>query len=229
MAVIVPTPRLWSNKELRKVLQHLPRSRRVINVSGWRDRDKEGGFYRDYFAPEERYDISNYEADEARGGSQGTIALDLMGPLPANLRGSYDVAFSHTVLEHVVDPLFAFKQIADLSSDLVITVVPFKQKLHFEPGQYGDYFRMTPFSMRHFHEAAGLTVLYESFTPTPALDVYLFYVGSRTPERHAAFPRNVPAIESLNYAVGSFRASDLLRNIVSRFTEKYLGGRGDPD
>jgi hypothetical protein len=222
--LIIPSPRNWSNVELRKVLAHLHPAERVINVSGWKDGDKEGGFYRSYFAPSTRYTVSNYGADAARGG-EGThtaVSLDLGAPIPAELEGAFDVAFSHTVLEHVEDPLFAFNQIAKLTSDLIITIIPFKQKLHFEPGNFGDYYRFSPIIMRRLHERAGFTVLYESFTPPPNLDVYLFYVGTRRPEQHTAFPVQLCPIEQLNFKVGEFNAVDLLRNVTSRAVTKFF-------
>lgn len=222
----VQSPRTWSNDELKFVMQHLDVDGRVINVSGWKDADKQGGHYRDYFPRAQEYVISNYGADQARGGvdSPSTIALDLGEPAPEALRGTFDVAFSHTVLEHVDDPVFSFTQIAALSRDLVITVVPFKQKLHFEAGQYGDYFRFSPFAMRRMHERAGLTVLYEGFTPRPSLDVYLFYVGTKQPEKHTSFPVKLPKIEALNFMVGEFSAKDLVLNIAERARRKFLGG-----
>ena len=49
---ILRLTRIWSNQELRK-FSHLFRGK-VINVSGWKDCDKEGHIYRDYFS---NYDI----------------------------------------------------------------------------------------------------------------------------------------------------------------------------
>lgn len=218
----VSTPRAWSNRELRKIIPFLPPSKRIINVSGWKDSDKENNTYQSYFPHPATYAVSNYSVDEARGsgGDTGALAIDLQSPLCPTLQGAFDVALSHTVLEHVQDPMFAFEQIAKLSSDIVITIVPFKQKLHFEPGQYGDYYRFTPFSLRRMHERAGLTLLYESFTPPPALDVYMFCVGTKRPLDHAQFPKHVPPIEELNYKIGSFTARDLLINVLSRAIKK---------
>lgn len=220
----VTSPRHWSNVELRKVLAHLAPSKRVINVSGWMDGDKEGGLYQSYFAPDASYTVSNYGDDSARGGEgvHTAVSLDLSAPVPAELEGAFDVAFSHTVLEHIEDPVFGFNQIAKLTSDLIITVVPFKQKMHFEPGQFGDYYRFSPFAMRCLHEKAGFTVLYESYTPPPALDVYLFYVGTRQPQYYPDFPIQLPPIETLNFEVGRFNAADLLRNVASRAIEKLF-------
>lgn len=39
-------PRSWSNDELRLVLSHCQKKSRVVNVSGWQDRDKEGDVIR---------------------------------------------------------------------------------------------------------------------------------------------------------------------------------------
>jgi hypothetical protein len=103
-----------------------------------------------------------------------------------------------------------------------VTVVPFKQKLHFENGMYGGYFRFTPFSMRHMHEKNGFSVLYESYTPRPALHVSLLYVGTRDPGRHPDFPKRLADFGSLNHRVGSFIARDLAANIIARFLTKYV-------
>jgi len=36
-------PRLWSNAELKKILTVIDKYDSVVNVSGWKDIDKEGG------------------------------------------------------------------------------------------------------------------------------------------------------------------------------------------
>jgi hypothetical protein len=216
-------PRLWSNDELRRWMPALPPGLRVINVAGWEDRDKEGGYYRDYFPSPAIYEVSNYDGDSKRGVGPGTsVSIDLDEPLPERYAGAYDLAFHHTVLEHLADPVRAFAQIARLTTDLVVTVVPFKQKMHFEPGAFGDYYRFSPMAMRRLHEQNGLTVLYESFTPPPALDVYLFYIGSKQPAKHAAFRPRLADTEALNQVVGSLSATALLQNVVARALRKGL-------
>src|SRR5262245_10738440 len=94
-------PRIWSNAELRKICSLVDGA--VVNVSGWKDEDKQGGHYRDYFPRATSYSISNWRAD-ARG-FQGDIAneffLDLEEPLEPSLKRKFDVVFNHTVLEHV--------------------------------------------------------------------------------------------------------------------------------
>ena len=216
-------PRSWSNDELRLVLSHCQKKSRVVNVSGWQDRDKEGGCYKDYFPSPTLYHISNYEGDAARGAVAETdLVIDLTKPLSIAHEYQYDIVFNHTVLEHVEEPTFAFSQIGKLTTDMIVTVVPFKQKLHFEHGMFGDYYRFTPFSMRRLHAENGFSVLYESYTPRPSLDVYLLYVGVRDVARHVDFPQRLADLRALNQRVGSFSAKDLALNIGARFFGKYF-------
>ena len=42
-------PRLWSNAELKKILTVIDKYDSVVNVSGWKDIDKEGGSYRNNY------------------------------------------------------------------------------------------------------------------------------------------------------------------------------------
>ena len=48
MSAAFSIPRRWSNTELRR-FAHLFGGP-AVNVSAWQDRDKEGGFYRQYFS-----------------------------------------------------------------------------------------------------------------------------------------------------------------------------------
>jgi hypothetical protein len=107
-------PRLWSNRELRKIA-HLFKGW-VVNVSAWKDLDKsvssyrdyilgdyDGGIpYRSYFINADKYSITNYPKDRQRGfaGSRNTdrvydseIALDLEEELPSDLVKRFDVVF----------------------------------------------------------------------------------------------------------------------------------------
>ena len=121
-------PRLWSNAEIRKFAPLFQGD--VVNVSAWKDVDKEGRKYRDYFTKARSYSITNYNAD-ARGlqGVDGEIFLDLTAPLPAELKGKFDVVFNHTCLEHIFEVEKAFENLCLMSSDVVITVVPFLQQM----------------------------------------------------------------------------------------------------
>jgi len=62
-------PRIWSNSELRK-FAHLFTGK-VINVSAWKDLDKEGNRYKNYFINASEYWISNYKPEFR--GFQGDI------------------------------------------------------------------------------------------------------------------------------------------------------------
>jgi hypothetical protein len=173
-------PRIWSNKELKKFSQLFLGD--VLNVSGWQDKDKEGGFYKDYFRNAASYTISNFRADtEGLQGYPNEFFLDLTKPLPdPALVGKYDVAFNHTTLEHVYEFHTAFNNICALSRDIVIIVVPWLQPMHTN---YGDYWRFSPQAIEKMFAANGFTVLYSSFNTEPRSSVYVFAIASRHPEK----------------------------------------------
>ncbi len=178
-------PRNWSNAELRKFAPLY--SGDVINVSGWKDEDKNGGKYRDYFSNAASYSISNTQG--ARGVSTPTdIYLDLEGELPEHLKHRYQIAFNHTVLEHIYDIKKAVANICALSNDTVILVTPFLQQVHYEPGSYGDYWRPTPAAIERMLADNGFTVIYQSANDNPWYIVYLFTVATRRPALYATLP-----------------------------------------
>jgi len=172
-------PREWSNREIAQYA-HLFRGD-IVNVSGWKDVDKEGGFYRDYFVNAASYSITNYKA-EARGfqGGEGEIFLDLEENLPDDLNNKFDVVFNHTTLEHIYDVNTAFSNLCKLSSDIVIIIVPFLQQYHAD---YGDYWRFTPLVIKRLFEDHGFEVLYQSFNSHKMSSVYLFSIASKNPEK----------------------------------------------
>lgn len=172
-------PRIWSNRELAK-FAHLFHGD-VVNVSGWKDIDKEGRRYRDYFVNAGSYTITNFRS-EARGfqGFDQEIFLDLEVDLPADLHGRFDVVFNHTTLEHVYAVHKAFSNICNMSRDVVIQVLPFLQPYH---SSYGDYWRFTPLTIKRMFEDNGFTTLYQSFNSHKRSSVYTFTIASRTPEK----------------------------------------------
>lgn len=210
--------RTWSNDEIGTVLGRITNYNRVINVSGWKDDDKEGRKYQSYFKRDlEKYDISNYTSDNAKGlSSPNDIELDISGYLPSELIEHYDFVFNHTVLEHVENPVFAFQQISKLTSDLLLTVVPWKQELHFIPNSFGDYYRFSPMIMRKLYQDNGFTVLYESFSPNYSPVTYLIYLGSKKPFNHINFPIMLPDINTLNNIVGRSNFKDTLQGMLLR-------------
>ena len=172
-------PRVWSNAELARFAPLF--SGRVVNVSAWKDVDKEGRRYRDYFTAATSYSITNYHA-EARGwqGTAEEIFLDLEQPLPAGLEQDFDVVFNHTTLEHIFDLRQAFANLCGMSRDVVILVVPFLQPYHTD---YGDYWRFSPLAVKRLFDEQGMELNYLSFNSHRAAAVYVFAIASRYPER----------------------------------------------
>ena len=168
-------PRIWSNNELKK-FSHLFTGN-VVNVSAWKDSDKEGNKYKDYFINANSYSITNYK-ENARGyqGLPDEIFLDLEQTLDINLINKYDIIFSHTALEHIYNVKTAFKNICLLSKDIVVLVVPFVQEMHSD---YGDYWRFTPLVVKRMFEENNMKVLYSSFNEHKKTSVYLFFIASK--------------------------------------------------
>lgn len=178
-------PRPFSNLVLRKYLAHM--SGDIVNVSGWRDSDKEGGRYRDYYASADRYVLSRIAGE---GGMDSdlppdceAVYLDLNQPLERRLVGKFDVVFCHTVLEHVFDASTALKNLALLSRDVVAVVVPFSQSVHYTDS-YLDYHRFAPYALKEFFEHERFSVLLSDHNAQSFFPVYIVFIASRFPERH---------------------------------------------
>ncbi|MCC6472757.1 MAG: hypothetical protein IT514_03335 [Burkholderiales bacterium] len=176
-------PREWSNAQLRRIGAMYEGA--VVNVSGWRDEDKLGGQYRDYFPRASRYAVSNFSG--ARGSADGAkgLFIDLEGEIPADLRGAFQVAFNHTTLEHVYDIRRAVANLCALSSDSVVLVTPFLQAVHCEEGAFGDYWRPTPQCLSRMLADCGFTTVYQNCNDNPWYIVYLFTVAAREPEKYS--------------------------------------------
>jgi hypothetical protein len=174
--------RIWSNDELKK-LAHLFEGK-VINVSAGENVDKQGKTYNQYFINASEFWLSNYSPGSFRGyeGRTNEHLIDLEKPLNEELKGQFDVVFNHTTLEHVFDVFTAFKNICALSNDIVILVVPFAQEQHESEGFF-DYWRFTPTCMRKLFEINGCKVIYESANNDFNAATYLFFIGSKKPEK----------------------------------------------
>ena len=174
--------RLWSNQELRKIGGLF--DGKVVSVSAGENIDKEGSTYDTYFPQAAEFWITNHAPGLFRGhaGRPDELLLDLRQPISAELAGSFDVVFNHTVLEHVFEIETAFATLCRLSRDIVIVVVPFAQAEHENAG-YQDYWRFTPGCLRRLFESNGLDVVYEAESPHRDAAIYLFFVGARHPER----------------------------------------------
>jgi hypothetical protein len=173
-------PRIWSNSVLAKIAPHF--AGEVINVSGWKDSDKDGRHYRDYFSSASRYYLSNYAGHSglADAADITDFAIDLEAPLAPELNQRFDVVFNHTALEHIFDTHAAFANLCAMSRDAVVLVVPFAQKMHYTES-FGDYWRFTPQAMRKLFERQGMSVVFEGANNTFNASVYLIAVGVRDP------------------------------------------------
>ncbi len=175
-------PRNWSNAELRKFAPLFDGA--VINVSGWRDEDKTGGHYRDYFTAATSYNTSNYRGESGITGADGEVFIDLEADLPQELAAQYQVAFNHTVLEHVFDIRKAIANICALSHDTVILVTPFLQQVHYIENSFGDWWRPTPMCIERLLEEQGFQVIHQSSNDNPWYIVYVVTVACRNPEKY---------------------------------------------
>ena len=211
-------PRVWSNSELRKIAPMM--NGKIINVSGWKDQDKEGGHYKDYFINADSYFISNHSGFRGIQGDLGEINIDLTATLPSELLQKFDVVFNHTTLEHILDVNTALKNLCLLSKDIVIIVVPVAQAQH-ESESWGDYWRFMPSSLRELFNLFGLSVVYESVSKNHNSGVYLFMVGSYHPER---WTNKLPLTNKISDAAKNIGGSfffDFLRGLKS-ICRRYL-------
>ena len=213
-------PRVWSNRELRKIAPLC--SGRVINVSGWEDRDKEGGFYREYFVNAKNYTVSNYSGFRGFQGKEGEVELDLSQSLPAGLEKQYDVVFNHTTLEHIFEINTAIHNLCALSRDLVIVVVPVAQAQHGSESWH-DYWRFTPTCMREYFQREGMTVLHEAVNRHRNSGIYLLTVATYSPQKWKQyFPDKKPLADAGNELGGGVLAEAIARlgGLVRRLSGK---------
>ena len=185
--------RLWSNRVLRKyaALFH----GEVANVSGWKDSDKAGGFYKDYFINATKYYITNHGTHAENSGNEEQISLDLEKPLPTELSGRFDVVFNHTVLEHVFNIAVAFKDLCELAREAVILVVPFVQVQH-STNSYSDFWRFTPLSIEKLFKRNNYTLVISEHNNHFNAATYLLCIGIR----NEALPKYKGTFKKCNLA-----------------------------
>jgi SAM-dependent methyltransferase len=85
-------------------------------------------------------------------------AFDLCAPLPEEHRGAYDVVICEQVLEHVVDPIAAARNLRGLCrpGGHVIVSTPFLIRVHELPAfAMPDFWRFTPRGLRRLLEQGG--------------------------------------------------------------------------
>jgi hypothetical protein len=173
-------PRVWSNRELEKFSTLF--KGKAVNVSGWKDIDKEGRKYRDYFSNISEYWITNYksEARGFQGDQENEIFLDLEQDLDKNMYGKFDMVFNHTVLEHIFNVNKAFENLCNLSNDVVIVVVPFLQEQHAD---YGDYWRFTPLAVEKLFKENNMDMIYINYNDSKVDSIYIFAIGAKNPQK----------------------------------------------
>jgi len=172
-------PRRWSNTELLK-FAHLFDGK-ILNVSAWRDDDKQGNRYRNYFVNASEYWMSNVGGCRGSGGLENEIHLNIEEDLPENLCETFDVVFNHTTLEHIFDVHKAFDNLVRLTKDVLILVVPYSQDQH-KSTDYGDYWRFTPLGVIKNLENRGMRVLYCSVTPFKNAGCCSFTIATKNPD-----------------------------------------------
>jgi hypothetical protein len=205
-------PRIWSNDVLRQIAPVFKGS--VINVSGWRDEDKQGGHYRDYFTSAASYSISNMGG--YRGESPDTsYVVDLEASLPPELEGRFDVVYNHTTLEHVFDVFSAVRNLCAMTRDVVIVVVPFIQEQHAHD-DFSDYWRFTPLCIRALFKANGLDTVLLCSTPGYRSAIYHLAIASRHPGRWTGAFNTVSVNENTGQEFFNNPMRDLFRRIAGR-------------
>jgi hypothetical protein len=205
--------RLWSNEVLRLIGPFVEGE--VVNVSAWRDDDKQGGHYRDYFPNATRYYTTNYGG--YRGdGIEDSFRLDLESPLPPELLRRFDVVFNHTTLEHVFNVFQATENLCRMSREAVIVVVPAVQEEHTSD-TFSDYWRFTSGGLSALFERNGLSIAILTSSPFCNAAVYHLIVATRQTGKW----KDVSALVQypVNDGSGLVRESwpiALVRNVVRR-------------
>lgn len=169
-------PRIWSNNELNKFANQF--IGKIVNVSGWKDDDKRGLKYKDYYPNLSEYWITNYksEAKGFQGNLENEIFINLEEELSDEYLEKFDVVFNHTVLEHVFEVDKAFSNLCKMSKDIIIVIVPFLQEQHAD---YGDYWRFTPIAIEKLFKKNNVDLIYINYNDDSHNSIYIFAIGSK--------------------------------------------------
>ncbi|OGZ07225.1 MAG: hypothetical protein A2762_00530 [Candidatus Lloydbacteria bacterium RIFCSPHIGHO2_01_FULL_54_11] len=208
-------PRRAANMLLRRYAPEF--SGDIVNVSGWDDRDGEGGYYRDYFTNKKRYVVTNAPTDIKGVGSMAGSAvlefgLDLERPLPPEFAGKFDVVLNISTLEHVQNIEEAFKSICMMSRDALVVVIPSIQQIHI--ADYGDYWRLTPLGLAKLLQKNGFTPLVIKANDQPFNPIYTFALGVRDAEK---YKEKIPTAIDLQMGAALFGSS-----LKERFVAQLL-------
>lgn len=210
--------RIWSNEELKKYAKLF--GGEIVNVSAWKDEDKQGGFYKEYFVNADSYSITNYGGTYGESGGEIDLpeyALDLTSPLPEFLSLKFDTVFNHTTLEHIYDNRLAFKNLCNMARDAVIVVVPWVQQVHIVEGAFNDYWRYSPYAMELLYNENGFDMVVCNWNNDFDSAVYLFCIGIRKDKRE-----KYPGFEKVKVTndipagrwIGTYRSRDRIVNVL---------------
>lgn len=183
-------PRHFSNSLLKHYAPVFTGS--VVNVSGWKDEDQNGSHYKGYFTNATSYAISNAdESSKGKGSNNDEFEVDLNVPINDELKEKYDVVFNHTTLEHVYELKTAFRNLCEMSRDVVILVVPVLQQIHFSEG-YGDYNRLTTMGIVKSFEENGFETVVLQTNEQQFASIYCFAIAVRDYSKYKdVFEKNI--------------------------------------
>ncbi len=186
--------RIWSNRQIKRLATIFTGD--IVNVSAWDDRDKEGGYYKEYFSNASGYYLTNYSGARGYQQRKNEYFVDLTGDIPKELKRGFDVVFNHTTLEHIFEVRTAFKNLCEMTKDIVIIIVPFSQAQH-EKKSYKDYWRFTPSCIRELFRENEMEVVYEAESEHRRAAIYLLFVAARNPQKwKERMPKYEPITEA---------------------------------
>lgn len=207
--------RHWSNVQLKKYSADF--SGEIVDVSAYRDEDKEGEYYRNYFNNAQKYYLTNYGGTHGESGSEDEIKLDLVKDLPEDLRRRFDVCFNHTTLEHVFDINKAFDNICEMAREAVILVVPWVQQVH-TCDSFKDYWRISPYAVEKMFERNGFTMVVCDYNNDFNAATYLLCIGIRNEcmDKFEKYHKvDLEKIETVGGWIGTNKR--LLRKLLKKF------------
>ena len=114
---------------------------RVLSIGSGHDRDKQGGFYREYFPR-----AASYTTSEISPAIGCDLVLDVRS-MPQVAGAAYDCVYCSCVLEHVDDVQAALREITRVLAPggYLLLGLPFREAIHGAPH---DYWRFTEHGIR---------------------------------------------------------------------------------
>ncbi len=208
--------RIWSNNELKKYASSFHGS--IVNVSGWKDDDKQGSKYKNYFTNATSYSITNYGGTRGKSESTDTeeYQLDLTDNLSQDFIGKFDVCFNHTTLEHIYDCRKAFNNLCKIAKEVCIIVVPWMQEVHVTDS-FSDFWRFSPYAIEKMFHENGYRMVVCNYNNDIDTAVYLFCIGIRN-EILKKYPHFEEVILKNNFPAGEWLGR---KTIIQQFIKKF--------